>query len=160
MTTATAQRWLQANQHYIMTALEVVRLALAQHVTPLPEAERATQGSMAQQALKAAAEALPAPAALETLSTGFELLPFERDLLLGCAGIELDASFAALCATAHGDPQRPSSPLAWRWRPSRNRNGVPRSRPDRCGAGASLSSGLAMPWSPARCASTSASCTT
>jgi hypothetical protein len=108
MTTATAQQWLQANQHYLMAALEVVRLALGQHVAPSPEAERAAQESMAQQTLKAAAEAMPAPAALETLSTGFHLLPFERDLLLMCAGIELDASFAALCATAHGDPQRPS----------------------------------------------------
>ena len=32
---------------------------------------------------------------------------FERAILLLCAGMELDSSFAGLCATAHGDPTRP-----------------------------------------------------
>jgi hypothetical protein len=34
------------------------------------------------------------------------LSPFERDLLLLCAGVELDSTFAALCANAQGDPRR------------------------------------------------------
>ena len=107
MTTATAPLWRQANQRYLTAALDVVRLRLAQHAAPSPEVEREAQLGAAQQALQAAAEAMPALAALETLSTGFDLLPFERDLLLGCVGIELDARFATLCATAHGDSQRP-----------------------------------------------------
>jgi ATPase family associated with various cellular activities (AAA) len=53
----------------------------------------------------------PAVAQIETL---FALTPFERDLLLLCAGIELDAEFAPLCAAAQGDPGRawPSFALA------------------------------------------------
>jgi hypothetical protein len=46
------------------------------------------------------------PPALEQLCTSFGLSSFERDVLLLCAGMELDASFPALCATAQGDPQR------------------------------------------------------
>lgn len=38
----------------------------------------------------------------------FRLSPFERDLLALCAGVELDAGIASLCAEAQGDPQRVS----------------------------------------------------
>jgi hypothetical protein len=38
----------------------------------------------------------------------FGLTPFERDVLLLCAGSELDGSFEELCARAHGDPLRHS----------------------------------------------------
>jgi AAA+ superfamily predicted ATPase len=43
---------------------------------------------------------------LEQLCTTFGLSSFERDVVLLCAGMELDASFPALCAAAQGDPQR------------------------------------------------------
>src|SRR5205823_728937 len=47
------------------------------------------------------------PSALDILCTRFALSPFERDILLLCAGVELDSRFAALCARAQGDPSRP-----------------------------------------------------
>ena len=43
---------------------------------------------------------------MEALCTTFALSPFERDVLLLCAGIELDKNFAPLCAAAQGDAQR------------------------------------------------------
>ena len=43
--------------------------------------------------------------ALDELCNGFELSPFERDILLMCLGIELDPDFAHLCATAQGNAQ-------------------------------------------------------
>ncbi len=46
------------------------------------------------------------PQALSLLCSGFKLSPFERDLLLLCAGPELDASFPALIAQASGDSAR------------------------------------------------------
>ena len=46
------------------------------------------------------------PAALEVLSGLFGLSPFERGILLLCAGVELDSSFASLCARVQGDPER------------------------------------------------------
>ena len=51
----------------------------------------------------------PRSAALAgALATAFELSPFERDVLLLCAGAELDASFPALCrARPGGPPERP-----------------------------------------------------
>ncbi|HLL15393.1 MAG TPA: ATP-binding protein [Pyrinomonadaceae bacterium] len=56
--------------------------------------------------LREATEALPAPAALDSLCEAFALSPFERDVLLMCAGMELDADFAQLCAAAQGDGRR------------------------------------------------------
>lgn len=47
------------------------------------------------------------PPLLRELCEQFELTPFERDLLLLCAGMELDARFPALCARAQGDAHRP-----------------------------------------------------
>jgi AAA+ superfamily predicted ATPase len=47
-----------------------------------------------------------APIALDRLADAFGLSPFERDILLLCAGVELDAEVAGLCAAAQGDPGR------------------------------------------------------
>jgi len=43
--------------------------------------------------------------ALERLQAIFELSPFERDLLLLCAGVSLEVRFANACATAHKNSQ-------------------------------------------------------
>ena len=59
-------------------------------------------------------EAPERPAALETLVDAFALSAFERDVLLLCCGVELEARFAALCAAAGGDEhqRRPTFGLA------------------------------------------------
>src|SRR5207244_4953216 len=44
--------------------------------------------------------------ALDNLCAAFRLSPFERDVLLLCAGIELDSTFPARCATAQGGTRR------------------------------------------------------
>ncbi len=45
------------------------------------------------------------PSALERLCKLFQLSEFEKSILLLCAGMEVRADFASLCATAHGDPR-------------------------------------------------------
>jgi hypothetical protein len=99
--------WHEANQRHLSAALAVVRTALMRHAAqtegapPEPETPEGPQ-----LALREASHAMPAPAALETLSATFDLTPFEQDLLLLCAGMDLDSGFAALCARAHGDSRR------------------------------------------------------
>jgi hypothetical protein len=51
--------------------------------------------------------ALPTPSAIDRLVDCFGLSTFERDILLLCAGVEMDSNFALLCATAQSSPQRP-----------------------------------------------------
>jgi AAA+ superfamily predicted ATPase len=53
--------------------------------------------------LETARTAMPAPAAIDHLSDCFGLTAFERDVLLLCAGVEMDARFAALCEIAAGE---------------------------------------------------------
>jgi hypothetical protein len=48
------------------------------------------------------------PFALDLVCTAFGLSPFERDVLLLCAGPELDTKFRALVAAAQGDGRRTS----------------------------------------------------
>ncbi|MCI0539361.1 MAG: AAA family ATPase [Verrucomicrobiales bacterium] len=101
--------WHEANQRYLMARLAVVRRALAQHGSAPSSSASSETGEEAklEQAMAEAAQALPAPAALDSICTTFALSPFERDLLLLCAGIELDSSLGRLCAAAQGTPPRP-----------------------------------------------------
>ena len=48
----------------------------------------------------------PGLPSIEFLRQTFGLSGFERDVLLLCAGVELEAGFAAACATAQGDSSR------------------------------------------------------
>jgi len=50
---------------------------------------------------------LPAPAAIDRLCELFGLTPFERDVLLLSAGVQMDAQLAACCMRATSDAQRP-----------------------------------------------------
>jgi hypothetical protein len=90
-----------------MAAVALVRSALEQHTRRAKgEAESSERGQAAEDALREAANALPAPSALDTLCAAFRLSPFERDVLLLCAGMELDSTFSAQCAAAQGDSRR------------------------------------------------------
>ena len=94
-----------------MAALGVVREALESHIARSQKGSgnkrmRQDNARRARQALKETTSAMPSPSALELLCTMFALSTFERDLLLLCAGIELDSTFAAVCGEAQGDPAR------------------------------------------------------
>jgi hypothetical protein len=54
-----------------------------------------------------AAEAIEPPPALSLLARRLGLTPFERNVLLLCAAMELDTRIGALCARVHNDPSLP-----------------------------------------------------
>ena len=113
--------WQEANQRYLVAHLGRVREALERY------AGRDPVGGPVQNLAEAQA-ALSAPAALDRVSEGFGLSEFERDVLLLCAGMELDGAFAELCGGpptfglalaalpgAHWSALRPDGPLRlWR----------------------------------------------
>jgi AAA+ superfamily predicted ATPase len=106
MSGAAANDWLETNQRYLSVALTVVRSALEQHAarsSDASDAEGRYRMVQAEGALHEAASAMSMPPAIETLSATFGLSPFERDLLLLCAGMELDSTFPSACAAAQGD---------------------------------------------------------
>lgn len=106
--------WLAANQRYLMAAIARVRSAIEQ-----------TSNDEDPSGIAATMEA---PPAIETLAQRFGLTAFETNIVLLCAGCELDASFAALLGRApafgmalakfpdaHWSALAPTSPLrAWR----------------------------------------------
>ena len=99
--------WPEANQRYLMAAVSLVRAALERHARKATDdANNSERDQAAEENLQEAANALPAPSALETLCAAFRLSPFERDVLLLCAGVELDSTFAASCAAAQGDARK------------------------------------------------------
>jgi hypothetical protein len=88
--------WSEANQRYLVAEFARLKLRLG------------AEGDLhaAATAVDAARAALPSPAAIDVLSRHFDLSAFERDLLLLCAGVEMDAEFARLCGAAQGFAQR------------------------------------------------------
>ncbi len=91
MNDAPTVTWAEANQRYLMDALARVRGYVERKGAGLPEPD------------PAAAEVMPDPPAIEAIAASFNLSPFERDILLLCAGVELDSALAAACAMAQGD---------------------------------------------------------
>ena len=99
--------WTELNQRHLTAALAEVRACLERHAEGAsqsgnhPTAENGTTHSSSMDADPA--EPLPA---MEMLVHIFGLSSFERATLVLCAGIELDSSFAGLCAAAQGNPAR------------------------------------------------------
>ncbi len=103
MTAETYNDWQAANQRHLVARLAEVRAALERHAAR----DESPESSEGPPDVAHEEEWTPdAPPALEELCEAFGLSSFERDLLLLCAGLELDASFAPLCAAAQGDVQR------------------------------------------------------
>ena len=106
MNATTNCTWDEANYRYLSAAIAVVRGILENHTAKEQNQPEEKNQEYLQQALQEAAAAMPAPSALERVCKIFSLSPFERDLLLLCAGMELNGNFAKWCAKTHGDLQR------------------------------------------------------
>lgn len=104
--------WSAVNQRVLLAALAPVRSALVAHAGEPPEPGNVTADQT--QAFSGDQGDGRVTSALQRICEGFGLSPFERDILLLCAGCELDGAFPRLCAAAHGDERRafPSFGLA------------------------------------------------
>jgi len=116
MSSMRARDWTAENQAYLTAALARVRGALERHVARAPA--RSGQARDASPAVEpdppevTVPEGLSPQPALKLLAERFGLSVFERDLLLMCAGVELDSAFAALCHEAGGGDAGPTFSLA------------------------------------------------
>ncbi len=106
MSDASSLPWPEANERYLMAAVDLVRAALENHAGRITGREIEDRSTEVAAALKQAAAALPAPAAFDRLVSIFGLSTFERGVLLLGVGMEIDARFAALCGAAHNDAER------------------------------------------------------
>jgi hypothetical protein len=122
------ENWVDTNQRALVAGLARVRDALIRHAAGT-KTNAATKeklnlsgglendGKPDSEGSRAGTTDLTAPAgtALANLCEIFSLSAFERDVVLLCAGIELDSAFAAHCAAASGDQGKtyPSFSLAF-----------------------------------------------
>ena len=96
--------WMIENQVYLTTSIErlsqsiAIRLGLDQPDTSVPDDAQSADD------LKAPEDRMSSESAIARIQHLFNLTPFERDVLLLCAGVDLDSSFARILASAHGDP--------------------------------------------------------
>ena len=102
MNVSTLDHWLEANQRYLMAALVEVRQLLEQRMGASGD-RTARSTSEDLEAIVATIESTPA---LETLCQLFNLSPFERQVLLLCAGVELDSEIPKLCGQIQGDERK------------------------------------------------------
>ncbi|MGP1680421.1 MAG: ATP-binding protein [Burkholderiales bacterium] len=96
MNAPTSTSWIDANQRVMVAELGRIKQRLGD--------ER--DGEIVALTLESARAAMPTPAAIDHLSNCFGLSAFERDVLLLCAGVEMDAQLAALCSTVRGEVRR------------------------------------------------------
>jgi ATPase family associated with various cellular activities (AAA) len=95
MTSECKISWTDANQAFLVAEFARLKQRLgAKH-----------EGNVAE-AIAAARREMESPPAIDWLSELFGLSPFERDILLLCAGVEMDSALAALCGEARGGPPR------------------------------------------------------
>jgi len=119
--------WNETNQRHLIAELARVRKAIEAYVMPVagdkaggpglvplhttnyrgPANPRSTGSRFSLPISRKAIGEVDGAPALDRLCTAFSLSPFERDVLLLCACMELDGSFRSLCASAQADPQRP-----------------------------------------------------
>ncbi|PMP82290.1 MAG: hypothetical protein C0183_10620 [Roseiflexus castenholzii] len=100
MTIISGETWERINHRALETALARVREALERYLARLNHVSSTASDRPSFLESDSADER----SALDTLCATFRLSPFERDLLALCAGVELDAGIATLCAEAQGDP--------------------------------------------------------
>ncbi|HEV2237670.1 MAG TPA: ATP-binding protein [Ktedonobacterales bacterium] len=107
--------WQEMNQRSLRAALDGILSALDQHIARAELHDVVEHGEsllssphMAISLHRASPTPLSASEApaLDYLSAAFHLTPFERDLLLLCAGVELDDNCAKRCGAAQGDSRR------------------------------------------------------
>jgi hypothetical protein len=133
-----------------MAAVELVRLRLERALST----DAVTEAALQEQAqrVEAARSPMAHPPALETLVQIFRLSPFERDVVLLCAGLELNAAFAPLLASLQGDPQRayPTLSVALATLPDPHWNALTPAAPLRHWRLVELGPGKALTLSPLR----------
>jgi hypothetical protein len=100
----THDTWQADNARQLGSALAELRQRLENFCHRSAQGNGATQKSAATAPTHESKQAVEAPSALELLGDRLGLSPFERNVLLLCAAMELDTRTAGLCARAQDDP--------------------------------------------------------
>lgn len=110
MTAINYDNWLEANQQYLHEAISGLHEYLGHHLQDNQiTGEKGDQPVHAVKERRLPDHEITPPPTLQTLCNNFSLSEFERDVILICAGVELDSGFASLIAVLQ-NKQQPASP--------------------------------------------------
>ena len=139
--------WSESNQLYLTLRLARLRALLERKAG----AEVGSSTVDDKQLLKISKD-MASPPAIESLCKLFGLSSFERDVLLLCAGIELDSKIFSLCASLQGEPVRnyPTFSLALSLFPEAHWSALTPAAPLRWWRLIEVGSGTALTQSPLR----------
>jgi hypothetical protein len=98
-TPSPASEWATANQRILSAELACLRRLL---LAGDEDGDADGDAGLLQRELAQARGLLPADSGLDIVSSLFGLTGFERQVLLLCCGVELDAATAEACSRAHG----------------------------------------------------------
>jgi hypothetical protein len=118
--------WAEQNQAYLIAEFACLRHRLL--ASEPKDADKTAELEMRAAELRARIET---PPAIDLLSKLFALTSFERQLILLCAGVEMDSRLAERCAESHGHPQKTYATfgLAMACLPEANWSALTPSRP-------------------------------
>ncbi len=153
MTATTTANWFDTNQRYLTAAVANLRALLeARGAGDGNSPDRDASASPPSETAEMIAAAMDALPGLEAIRMMFGLSPFERDVLLLCAAMELDAAIAPLCATLNGDARcaYPTFGLALAALPDAHWSALAPTAPLRHWRLIEVSSGTALTLSPLR----------
>lgn len=106
MTSMSYNNWLEANQQYLHLAIAGLREHLeSKFQDATVTAEQDEQTLVAKRKRTLPEHDMNPHATLYSLCHTFSLSDFERDIILLCAGVELDSGFASLITTLNENPQ-------------------------------------------------------
>lgn len=94
--TMTYGTWVDANRRCLVAEFTRLKARLSREEQAEPVGSRADDETLRR----------PAPTAVDLLAERFDLSRFERDILLLCAGIEMDSELARVCGEALGGGSR------------------------------------------------------
>jgi hypothetical protein len=147
MKTVRTPSWSESNQRYLTQTLVSIRTLLEKRA-----GSEAVAVAADDDALREIAAGMASPPAIESLCTLFGLSPFERTVLLLCAGIELDSRISTLCASVQGESVRnsPTFSLALSLFPEAHWSALTPAAPLRWWRMLELGSGTTLTQSPLR----------
>jgi hypothetical protein len=105
MKSNSAVCWHEANQAYLVRDLDSVRALLKRRAAGGDSSGPTHDRVQTPAEAASLGDGFPPPA-LERLCAAFGLSNFEREIVLMCAGVELDSSFGDVLAEAQKDPRR------------------------------------------------------
>lgn len=113
MVVVSSQTWQQASRHDLMTAISDLRSRLNAHIQLQADSNDPDQPTTVTEPLSrlvsesdnaASQSSQTFSSALQQLCQVFRLSPFERNILVLCAGMEFVGEWGSLCAAAQGNP--------------------------------------------------------